>query len=139
MHGRFTLPHPLTTYFLARGTLLREAIIHSLCIPYPTTKPAREAAKKLVDDIANAVLTQIFVAQTAPDLSDGEMEVTLCASHLDNIWSHIHLPDHSPCGSRCPRSLPSHGEPPLGRPAGTTEKISEEDTLHIAIAFIPDL
>ena len=70
---------------LAGGTLLRETIMQSLCTPYPTTKLAREVAGKLVDDIAKTVVTQTFVAHTAADLSDEEMEVAPCPSHLDQI------------------------------------------------------
>ena len=63
--------------------------MQSLCIPYPTAKLAREAACKLVDNIAKAVLTQTFIAHTVADLSDEEMEVTSYASHFDHIWSHF--------------------------------------------------
>jgi hypothetical protein len=52
-------PHlsPPRDHPLARGTLLRDTIIQSLCTPYPTTKLARGAASKLVDDIAKVGLT----------------------------------------------------------------------------------
>ena len=84
----------LKAHPLAGGTLLHETIMQSLCTPYHTAKLAREAAKKLVDNIAKAVLTHIFIGHTAADLSDKEMEVTLCASHFDHIWFHFHLPNH---------------------------------------------
>jgi hypothetical protein len=58
--------------------------MQSLCTPYPTTKLAREAANKLVDNIAKAVLTHTFATHMAADLSDEEMEVTFCASHFDH-------------------------------------------------------
>ena len=48
--------------------------MQSLFTPYPTAKSAREAAGKLVDDIAKAVFTQPFVAHTAADLSEEDME-----------------------------------------------------------------
>ena len=55
---------------MAEGTLLRDTILHALCIPYPTTKQAREATATLVNDLAAAVATQTFVAHTTADLSD---------------------------------------------------------------------
>ena len=41
---------------LAGSTVLREKTMQSLCSPYPTPKFAREAANKLIDNIAKAVL-----------------------------------------------------------------------------------
>jgi len=69
-----------------------------------------------------AVLTHTFVADTAEDLSDEEMEVTLCASHSDHTRSHFHLPDHSPCGPRCPTGLTLSRRTPLGETCRNHER-----------------
>jgi hypothetical protein len=74
------LDHPL-----AEGTLLQETVLQNLLTPFPSTKLSREAAKKLVDDIAKAVTIQTFVTHTATDISDEEMEVTPCASLFDHM------------------------------------------------------
>ena len=59
--------------------------MQSMCTPYPTSKSAREAAGKLIDDIAKAVVTQTFVAHTAADMSDEEIEVPPHPSHFGHI------------------------------------------------------
>ena len=82
--------------------------------PYPSAKLAREVASKLVDDIAKAVTTQIFVAHTATDPSDEEMEIMLGSSHFDHIWTYSHLPGLSPCGSCCPTCKTHTRRPPIG-------------------------
>jgi len=66
--------------------------MQSLCTPYPTAKSAREATGKLVDDIAKAVVTRTFVAHTAEDMSEEEMEVPPHPSHFDHIWPFFHPP-----------------------------------------------
>ena len=65
-------PHlaPPPDHPLAGGTLLRDIILQALCTPYPTSKQAREAVGKLVDDIAKVVATQTSVAHTVADLLD---------------------------------------------------------------------
>ena len=117
-------PHlgPPPDHPLARGTLIQDTIIQSLCTPYPTAELAREAANKLVNDIAKAVLTQIFVAHTAEDLSDEEMEVTFRASHSDHTRSHFYLPVQSPCGPRCPTGLALPRITPIGESCRNHER-----------------
>ncbi len=88
--------------------------MQTLRTPYPSAKLARDAAGKFLDNIAKAVLTQTFVAHTATGLSAEEMEVTLCASYFDHIWSHSHLPGLSLCGSCCPAGLTLPRRAPIG-------------------------
>jgi len=91
---------------------------------------AREAANKLVDEIAKAVLTQSFVAHTAADMSDEEIEVTFCASHSDHTRSHLYLPDHSSRGPRCPTSLTLPRRTPIEETCRNHER--DLSTAHLA-------
>ena len=90
----------------------------TLCTPYPTAKSAREAAGKLVDDIAKAVVTQAFVAHTADDLSDEEMEILPHPSRFGHIRSYSPPPGHSPREPRCITGP----IPPLGTPIRETAR-----------------
>ncbi len=56
---------------------------------HPTVKAAREAANNFVDDIAKAVVTQTFVAHSAADLPDEEMEILPHPSRLGHILSYF--------------------------------------------------
>ena len=60
---------------MSEGTLLRNTILRALCTPFPTTKQTKEAAATLVNAVAAVVTTQTFIAHTAVDLDDEEMEV----------------------------------------------------------------
>jgi hypothetical protein len=84
--------------------------------PYPTTKSAREAAGKLVDDIAEAVVSPTFVAHMAADLSDEDMEVLPHHSRFGNIRHYFQPLGHSLRGSCCPTGL----IPPRRTPIGET-------------------
>jgi len=83
---------------------------------------ARDIASKLFDDIAKAVLANTFVAHTAKDLFDEEMEVNFFASHPDHTRSHFHLPDHSPCGPRYPASMTLPRRTPIGETCRNHER-----------------
>jgi len=63
-------PHfaPLPDNPLAGGTLLWDTMLQTLCTHYPTAKHAKEAACKLINDIAASVATRTFAAHTAADL-----------------------------------------------------------------------
>jgi len=87
-----------------------------MCNPYPTTKSAREAAGKLVDDIAKALVAQTFVAHTAADLPDEEMEVLPHPSYFGHVRFCFQLLGRSHRGSYCPTSL----IPPRTTPIGET-------------------
>jgi hypothetical protein len=95
-------PHlaPPPYHPLACGTLLRDAILHTLCTPYSPAKRARETTGKLVDGIVKAVTTQTFVAHTTADLSYEEMEVIIHFSHFVQIWAYLLLSSHSRCRTR---------------------------------------
>ena len=113
---------PPPNHPLAAGTLLRDAFMQTMRILYPSAKLAKKACSKLVDDIPKAVLTQTFVTQTTTDLSDEEMEVTLCAPHFDHIWSHSHLPSLSLCGTCFPSSMSLPRRTPIGEACGATSQ-----------------
>jgi len=66
--------------------------MQALCTLYPAAKHAREAAGKLFDDIVKAVATQTFVAHTAANLSDEEMEVIPQPSRFVQVWSYFPPP-----------------------------------------------
>ncbi len=72
----------------------------------------------MVNALAAAVSTQTFIAHTAEDLEDEEMEVTIPHYHHNQAWAYPFLSSHSPSGT-CPTpSLnPLGGIPPedLGR------------------------
>jgi len=88
--------------------------MQSLCTPYPTTKLAREADGKLVDDIAKAVVTHTFVAHTAADLSDEEMELIPHPSHFGHVRCYFQPLGHSFRGSCCPTCMIPARWTPIG-------------------------
>jgi hypothetical protein len=48
--------------------------MQALCTSFPTAHHTREAAATLVNAVAAALTTQTFIAHTAADLEDEEME-----------------------------------------------------------------
>ena len=86
--------------------------MQALCTLYPAAKHAREAAGKLFDDIVKAVATQTFVAHTAANLSDEEMEVIPHPSRFVQVWSYFPPPPpRSPWGTLHNMPNPSTGDP----------------------------
>ncbi len=79
---------------MAGGTLLRATILQALCTSYPTPKQVREAAVTLVNALAAAVSTQAFIAHTAEDLDDEEMEVTNPHSHHTQTCAYPFFSPH---------------------------------------------
>ena len=67
----------------------------------------------MVDDLAQAVATQTFVAHTAAGLSDEEMEVIIHPSHFVLVWAYLPPSSHSLSGARSITGL----NPPRGTPA----------------------
>ena len=129
-------PHlaPPPDHPLAGGTLLRDTILQALCTPYLTTKHAREAAGRLVNHLATVVATQTFVAHTAADLSDEEMEVTIHPSHPVQAWAYFPLSPSGTCSITCLN--PTRGTPTadLGRRWGSHSSI--EGRTHARASFI---
>jgi hypothetical protein len=132
-------PHlaPPPDHPMAGGTLLRDTILQALCTPYPTTKQAKEVAGKLVNDLAQAVATQTFVAHTAADISDEEMEVNIHPSHFVQAWAYVPLSSHS-LNETCPFTGLN---PPRGTPtedSGRRRKIhtSTEEQTHSMVPFV---
>jgi hypothetical protein len=81
---------------LAGDTLLRDTILQALCTPFTTTEQTKEVAATLVNAMAAVVTTQTFIAHTAEDLEDEEMEVTTPHSHYNLARSYPLLSSHSP-------------------------------------------
>ncbi len=79
---------------LSGGTLLRDTILQALCTFSPTAKQTREAAATLVNVVAAAVSTQTFLAHTAVDLDDEEMEVNTPYSHYNLTRAQPLFPPH---------------------------------------------
>ena len=90
-------PHfdPPPDHPLAGGTPLRNTIMQALYTPYPTTKHEREVVGILIIDLAAAVETQTFVAHTAAELFDEEMEVTIHPTHFVQAWAYLPLSPQS--------------------------------------------
>ena len=91
-------PHfaPPSDHPLAGGTLLRDTILQAICTTYPSAKQTREVAAILVNDLAAVVATHTFVAHTAADLTDEEMEVNTHHSRFTQARAFLHLSFHSP-------------------------------------------
>ncbi len=87
---------------LAGGDLAKDLIVAALCKPSPTAKQAGAAARTLIDAIANAITTQVFIDHTAQDLEEedeGNMTVTRTPPHPLPIIHGSTLPNpqlHSP-------------------------------------------
>ena len=79
----------------------------------------------MINALAAAVTTQTFIAHTAVDLEDEEMEVTTPHSHYTQPWAYSLLCSHSPNGT-CPSSCLN---PPGGIP---TEDLGRRRDGHAA-------
>jgi hypothetical protein len=96
-------PHfaPPNGHPLSGGTLLRDTILQALWTAFPTATHTKEAAATLVGAVAAAVTTHTFLAHTATDLDDEEMEVTTPPSPYNPTRAHplfplIHLMEPAP-------------------------------------------
>ena len=99
---------------MAGGTLLRDTILQALCTLYLTTNQAREVAATPVNALAAAVATFTFVAHTAAELFDEEMEVNTHHSRLTQAWAFLPLSPNSPSGT-CSIACQNPQEGPLPR------------------------
>ena len=118
--------------------MLWDTIVQSMCTPYPPAKSAREAAGELADDIAKAVVTQTFVAHTAANLFDEEMDVLPHPSHFGHVRfylnpSAIHSADHV---AQHDRFL--HGGPQSGKLARSMGDTRQQEARHLTRPLLPD-
>jgi hypothetical protein len=133
-------PHhaPSPGHPLAGGTLLLETIMQSLYTPYPTAKLARDAADRLLNDIAKAVVTHTFVAHTAADLPDEEMEVLPHPSRFGHIQSYFQPLGHSLHGSCCRTSMIPPRRTPSRSLAKRTGDTRQPEARHLTGPLLPD-